>query len=144
MACHLNTNEISFTLSITLAPAQVSEFFLNIDTQKHVKLLDIKAEHIARWHGALQDLIEFDKGQLNSLVIYDKDTIAFKDRDNWTKHYTFPTKRVTIHQFVDVIVEFEKFSRPKYQWLSGINCQNVFYEGIFPCGDGSYRISWGS
>lgn len=142
----LKPDDIGFTLSIELdiPPAPMSRFLLNLQADKEAKLLDIKAKHIARWDNELEDHIEYSEEQQNTLVIYDKDTIEFEVRDGSKKTYRFPSNRVTIKQFVDAIVDFEKFQRPKYEWFGGIDCHHIFYEGLFPTKDGAYSISWGS
>lgn len=103
MATDLKPNDISFTLSIQLdkPPAPMSEFVLNLQADKNAKLLDIKVTEIDRWCATTEDYINYSQEQLNTLIIYDKDQIEFKDKDHTKKTYHFPTNRVTIKQFVD-------------------------------------------
>lgn len=143
----VSPNDIGFILNITLdiPPAPMSELLLNLQAEKNAKLVDIKAYHIARWNNELQEHIEYTEEQLNTLIIYGKKSIVFKDSSAKSeKKYHFPTSRVTIRQFVDAIVDFEKFSRPKYEWFGGIDCHHIFYEMLYPNDDGTHSIFWGS
>lgn len=146
MTTNVKPNDIQFTLSIKLdvPPAPMSEFLLNLRADNNAKLVDIKVCDICRWDDTLEDLIAYSEEQLNNLVIFDKNTIEFKDEDHSRKTYHFPTNRVTIRQFVDAIVDFEKISRPKSEWFGGIDCHHIFYEGIYPDANGTYSIFWGS
>lgn len=107
-------------------------------------MLDIKARHITHRNAELQELLEYSEEQQNTLVIYHKYNIEFREGDHSRKTYHFPTNRVTIRQFVDAIVDFEKISRPKYKWLGGIDFHHVIYKGIHQYPGGAYGISWGS
>ncbi len=144
----LKPDDISFTLDITLdiPPAPMSSFLVNLQADKNAKLLDIKATFVTRFDHRRQEHIEYSAEQQNTLIIYDKDSIEFKGRKGLKKTYHFPSNRVSMKQFIDAIVDFEKFDRPTYQWSGGIDCHHIFYEGCSNDGaeDGAYFISWGS
>lgn len=138
---HLKPNDINFILAITLdiPPARMSSF---LQADKNGKLLDIKANSITRFHKIHRN-IKYSAAQQNTLVIYDKDSIEFEGREGFKKSYHFPSNRVTIKQFIDAIVDFEKLDRLKYEWFGGIDRHHIIYEVIHPTKDGAYSISWG-
>lgn len=131
-----------------LTPRDIS-FILDFETDipigPNAKLLDIKAHDICFIFNNGESTRTIDKELLNTLKILDKDTIEFKSYqdDETRKVYHFPTNHVTIQQFVDAVLDFEKVSRPKYS--PGIfDPDHRFYEGAGLNEDGTYSISWGS
>lgn len=138
----LKPDDISFTLGVVAGPQG--------------ELLDIKVSDVwilNRNPNALGMRV-IEKELLNTLKIFDKDTIefasAFTDSDDEDepikKVYQFNTNHVTIKQFIDAIVDFEKIARPKslHLWEGNYFYNHVFYEGIYLNEEGAYCISWGS
>lgn len=108
------------------------------------KLLDIKATNI--WLNSddgVPGLRRIEKHLLNTLKIWDKDTIEFKQGET-RKVHRFPTNHVTIKQFIDAVIDFEKIYRPK-DYPGYFNWDHNCYEGIYECREGGvYSIIWGS
>lgn len=138
----LKPNDISFTLDLVIDR-----------TGTETKLLDIKVWNVYfldHQHGYESGgLRPIAKELQKTLRIFDKDTIEFTDDDEVNptrKVYEFNTNHVTVKQFVDAVVDFEKIVRPKtVNEYSGLHFFNhVFYEGIHLQDNGAYWINWGS
>ncbi|KAG4065976.1 hypothetical protein HA402_006694 [Bradysia odoriphaga] len=138
-------NDINFTLSIKLdtPPAPMSPFLLNLQAASDAQLVDIQVDKIYRFDDN-DEIIEYTEEEKNTLVVFNEESIVFQGPDNFKKEYKFPTKRVTMKQFVEAIVDFEKQDRVKSEWFGGIDCHHIFYEGLHPTADGAYIIFWGS
>lgn len=128
----LTPSDISFTL----------DFKTDLPIGPNAKLLDITAHDISFVDGEGRII---DKELMNTLKILDKDTIEFKSylSDKTRKVYHFPTNHVTIQQFVDAVLDFEKISRSKYH-PGFFDPDHRFYEGAGLNEDGTYSIGWGS
>lgn len=75
-------------------------------------------------------------------IVYDKPEIVLKDwRGNVVmKHRAKNGKNFTLRDMKNAILKTERKSRPKSEWLGGIDCHHIFLDGIGE--DGS--IHWGS
>lgn len=150
----LTPDDISFVLNIQLSkpPAPIGRqpggqfYLLNLQADEDATLTDITVDEIYRTEEPYK---KFTNEEINNLVIYEKDEIEFRfkhfeDRSrNASKKYYFPSNKVTIKQFVDAIIDFEKLTRPMNLWCGGIDCHHIFYEGISGQ-NGSYIILYGS
>lgn len=135
------------TSKMSVDPDEIG-FALSIDVRKkrsNYELLDIKVDEIYSYKHSTDGFEPkvFTDEELQTLVIYDYDSIEFgyHGESGWTKQtYKFSSNKVTIKEFVDAIIAFEKLTRP----MSG-DRSHVFYEGIEPMGDnGPFIINWGS
>lgn len=133
----VDPDEIGFSLSIEVREEQGKDV-----------LVDITVDEInSRNYDDDEDELKiFTDEELNTVVIYDKDVIEFGHRvesgDETRKTYRFSSNKVTIKEFVDAIVAFEKITRP----LNGrIDTHHIFYEGIEQMKEnGPFYINWGS
>lgn len=90
--------------------------------------------------------------EANTIVVFKKCSIQFgyrtysKDMEI-KKTYQFPSKTVTIKNFVEAIIDFEKLVRPISDGssYSEIDTHHIFYDGINQeKRNGPYFINWGS
>lgn len=93
----------------------------------------------------------FTEEELNTLIIHEKNAIEFGyrsyDGETFRKTYSFSSDKVSVREFVDAIVDFEKIAR---SMGSVIDRHHIFFEGTefemeptkagVPC----YTICWGS
>lgn len=150
----VDPDDISFSLSIELdiPPAPMGGRLMNLAADRKAKLKNITVDSIYR-NGPCGsesssdedgDFKEFTEKELNTLVIYKGSKICFKNGDV-KKSYEFKSDKVTIKEFVDAIVDFEKLSRQQSKWFGGVDCHHTFFEGIESTEeDGVYEINWGS
>lgn len=132
----VDPDEIGFSLSIDVREERGKDV-----------LVDITVDEInSRNYGDDDDELKiFTDEELNTVVIYDKDAIEFGysgESGETRKTYRFSSNKVTIKEFVDAIVAFEKITRP----LDGrIDQHHIFYEGIEQMKEnGPFYINWGS
>jgi len=65
------------------------------------------------------------------------------------KRFTNKRGYFTIKEMVAIILRFERLVRSNKscpRWFGGIDCHNIFYGGMAPCGStrGTYAVFWGS
>lgn len=136
---------------MTVDPEEMG-FSLSIEVRENRgknELVDITVNEIHCWNYDEEEdenkLKIFTNDELNTLVIYHKDTIEFGYRGEsgeTRKTYRFSSNKVTIKEFVDAIIDFEKITRPSN---GGIDRHHIFFEGIEQMEkDGPYHIIWGS
>ena len=133
-------------------------FFLYVDTEikppatKH----EISVDEIS-FHGKGESRhkeyianVEYEKPKLLETIEYPNDEITFYSyRSSNIESRTRKTFRseggFTVKKLIDCKVEFEKEDRPKTNFLGGIDCSHVFFEGLnFSERHDAYSISWGS
>ena len=47
-------------------------------------------------------------------------------------------------EVVEAVEDFERINRPKSKWFGGVDCNHIFFEGLWRRKSGAYGISWGS
>lgn len=128
----VDADEIGFCLSI------------EIRKRRGKNVVDITVDEIHTYnHYGDDERKVFTEEELNTVVIYGEDSITFGCESGQTnKTYRFSSNKVTIKEFVDAIIDFEKITRP----LNGvIDCHHIFYEGMEQMEEnGPYFIHWGS
>uniref|UniRef100_A0A914Q449 Uncharacterized protein n=1 Tax=Panagrolaimus davidi TaxID=227884 RepID=A0A914Q449_9BILA len=85
-------------------------------------------------------------------IVYKEDSITFckagrmildGTNENFEKSYALDHP-LTAKELADLICDFEKEARVKFNWLGGVDVHHVFFEGLQQLGPKKYRIYWGS
>jgi hypothetical protein len=50
----------------------------------------------------------------------------------------------TVRDLLAAVEETERATRPESSWFGGVDAHHVFFEGLYPDGEGVWEISWGS
>lgn len=148
----IDPEEIGFSLSIEVRQRRGKEVLVDITVDEvyshnyYPCESDNESDDESTKDVSSDGMKVFTEEELNTLIIHHEDTIEFGyssyDADDFRKTYHFPSSNVTIKQFIDAVVDFEKITR---SMGNGIDRHHTFFEGIEPMGDnGPYQICWGS
>jgi len=80
-----------------------------------------------------------------NMVVLRKPSVKLKGEAGIVVEHQAPNgKHFTLTDLVAAVVETERRTRLQSEWLDGIDAHHVYFEGVIPQKDGSWRICWGS
>ncbi|CAG1770864.1 hypothetical protein BAC2_01332 [uncultured bacterium] len=59
-------------------------------------------------------------------------------------HHAPDGQQFTVRTLLAAVEATERQSRGATEWLGGVDVHHIYFEGLEPCDDGSWEISWGS
>ena len=98
------------------------------------------------YDGVLQQVDLIAATKFSSLIAEDMRSVSPR---LIKKRFTNKRGYFTIKEMVAIILRFERLVRSNKscpRWFGGIDCHNIFYGGMAPCGStrGTYAVFWGS
>jgi len=79
------------------------------------------------------------------MVVLSQPSIRLKGEAGVVVEHQAPNgSHFTVRELLDAVVETERKTRLKSKWIGGPDFHHVYFEGIFPNKNGTWRICWGS
>ena len=125
---------------------------LNRFEQPDSKIISIHA-HLARYDRDVDDYVDYTPEELAQPGFVGKTMTlesVWEDMDSGEivaetrKTYNNEKGFFTIKEVVEAVEDFERINRPKSKWFGGVDCNHIFFEGLWRRKSGAYGISWGS
>ena len=115
------------------------------------RLLNRKASASARITSVALEASAFDGENSRELSAEELATVAFPHPEIVIRGLGMPVRHVapngtyfTVRDLLAAIEETERQTRPQSSWFGGVDVHHVFFEGLYPAGDGVWEVSWGS
>jgi hypothetical protein len=86
---------------------------------------------------------EPSRDELDSVLV-ERPEIRLKSYGEEIVHKARNGKHFTVREIIDAILVTEKATRGQSEWFGGPDIHHIYFEGIHPQPDGTFRVYWGS
>lgn len=142
----------SVVLNIDIETYQRPGPLLNEFVKEGVKIKSISIDEISKFvydEDEEVEIVLLTKKELNTICYNEKKITLIEERSQFNKGFgkTFTNnKGFTVREMFNVIVEFEKETRPLSNWFGGVDAHHIYFEGFrkYQDKENTYTICWGS
>jgi hypothetical protein len=137
---------VSGSLAIQLSepPKRIGQL-LNLFTESTTKIIDLTFEAQFYQRNAKGDPFRDLTSKELEAIAWDAPEITLTSEAGGAVSHTAPNKtNFTVADLLETIRQHELQTRGQTDWFGGVDVHHIFFEGLHPQKDGTWRIYWGS
>lgn len=140
------TKAISGSLAIQLSePPKRIGTLLNLFTEPTAKITNLTFEAQIYQRNAEGDPFRELTSKELQAIAWDAPKIVLTSEAGGAVTHTAPNKsNFTVADLLETIRQHELQTRGQTDWFGGVDVHHIFFEGLHPQKDGTWRIYWGS